>query len=252
MSWSKTPTKAETTKKQKYVVPQIVNKYGHIEYILTPELARELKRLYPVTMNRDLMGLFGLSFSTLQRFKRELGLKKNDKVIKRKHTQMVKRICEQNGYYESIKGKRPTPQCIEASRKWWAQGNSPKKILKENNPRKYKAMCRKQGEQRRARFADERKRLRIGLEQNTALHIPQFAYTKQQVSARYNAIRRGYILGDMRVRFGERYTIYWNKETERSLIFERNLDRYGFTLKELPEPKMERKPRVEHEYADAI
>lgn len=240
MSWSKTPTKSETTKKQKYVVPQITNKRGRTEYILTPELADELKRLYPTTMNRDLMGLFGLSFSTLQRFKRELGLRKNDKAIKRKHTAMVKRICEQNGYYESIKGKRPTPQCIEASRKWWAEGNNPKKILKENNPRKYKAMCRKQGEQRRARFAEERKRLRIGLEQNTALHIPQFAYTRQQVSARYNAIKRGYILGDMRERFGERYTIYWNKETERSPIFERNLDRYGLTLKELPEPKKER------------
>ena len=74
-----TPTKADATKKQRYFVPTFVNKYGITEYRLTPELQKEFIRLYPVTMNRDLMGLFGLSFSTMQRFKRELGLCKKSR-----------------------------------------------------------------------------------------------------------------------------------------------------------------------------
>lgn len=236
-----TPTKADATKKQRYFVPTFVNKYGITEYRLTPELRKEFIRLYPVTMNRDLMGLFGLSFSTMQRFKRELGLCKNRRVILRKHAKQVKRICEQNGYYERIKGTPPTPQCIEASRKWRAEGNHPKEILKRRNPRKYKRMLKEQGEKRRAQFADERRRVRIGLEQNTDLHIPQFAYTKQQLGVRYRAFKCGYVLGDTRDRLGERYTIYWNSDTERKPKFEANFGKYGFTLKELPEPKKPRK-----------
>ena len=41
----------------------------------------------------------------------------------------------------------------------------------------------------------------------------------------------------MRERFGERYTIYYNDDTERSKLFEKNLVADGFELKELPKPK---------------
>lgn len=237
MSWSKCPRKDEVTKRQKYIVPSFVNKYGTVEYYLTPEQKEAFKRLYPVTMNRDMMGLFGLSFSTLQRFKRELGLKKDTKTIKRKHTAMMKRICEQNGYYDSLRGKKPSEQCIEASRRWWAEGNNPKRILKENNPRKYRSMLRRQSEQRKALFADERRRVRIGLSQSSSLHIPQFPFSKQQIGVRYRAVNFGYILGDRRDNMGERYTIFYDKDTDRKPLFERNFGKYGFSLKQLPEPK---------------
>lgn len=245
MSWSKCPRKDETTKKLKYVVPTRKGRRGTMEYYLTPELEAEFRRLYPVTMNRDLIGLFGLGLTTIQRMKRELGLKKDDKVIKRKHTSMVKRICEKNGYYDSLRGKKPSPQCIEALRQWWEEGRHPKTELREKDPRRYRAMCRRESETRKAQFAEERRRVHLGLEQRTALHIPQFSFTKQQISARHNAVKRGYILGDMRERFGERYIIFWSLDTERSATFEGNLRKYGFTLRELHTPKVARKRDME-------
>ena len=36
---------------------------------------------------------------------------------------------------------------------------------------------------------------------------------------------------------GERYTIFYDRDTERSALFERNLEADGFYIKALPEPK---------------
>lgn len=233
MSWSKTHNKSEITVKAKFPVPQIINKWGHTEFVLTPEIAKELKRLYPIKTNLELMGLFAIGFSTLQRFKRELGLKKNEKVIRRKQAELAKQTCENNGYYDSLRGRKPTQQCIDASKRWWADGNHPLDILKKKNPRKYRKIRKDASEKRKAQFADERRRVKIGLDQKTNLHIPQFGYTRKQVCHRHNAIKRGYILGDYRENMGERYTIFWNRQTERSERFEHNLVKDGFRVSAL-------------------
>jgi hypothetical protein len=61
-------------------------------------------------------------------------------------------------------------------------------------------------------------------------------YTKSQTSHRYNALRRGYILmTDCSEQGGERYNIYYDKDTERAEIFERNLIADGFHIKEWKE-----------------
>lgn len=233
-----TPRKGESRRKQKYVVPMRKGKMGAMEYYLTPELEKEFIRLYPITMNPDLMGLFGLSFSTLQRFKRMYGLEKNRKVILKKHSAQVKQICKRNGYYESLKGKDVSPQCRAASDALRAAGFHPLKHLKETNPRRYKAIQRRRSERRSAQMKSEKRRIEIGLSQKTNLHLPQFKFTKSQVNHRYHAYMRGYILGDKREKFGERYTIYYDKDTERNNLFERNLAKDGFTIKELPkQPK---------------
>lgn len=233
MSWSKTPTKSEGTKRQKYVVPSVINKWGHVEYYLTDEQKTEFARLYPVTPNREIMGLFGISFSTMQRFKKNLGVEKDMDVIKRKHIAQVKKTCEKNGYYDSIRGKKPAEQCYDAVRKWWADGNRPLQILKEKNPRKYRKVCKDMSERRKKQIQSERRRVAMGLEQKTKLNLPQFEYTTPQRSHRYNALKRGYILGDVRELMGERYTIYFDKNTERSERFERNLIKDGFTISAL-------------------
>lgn len=232
-----TPRKGESRRKQKYVIPMRKGKMGVMEYYLTPELEKEFIRLYPITMNPDLMGLFGLSFSTLQRFKRMYGLEKNRKVILKKHSAQVKQICKRNGYYASMKGKDVSPQCRAAADALRASGFHPMISLKENNPRRYKAIKRRWSRNRTEQIAKERKRADWGLGQKTHLHLPQFKFTRRQLCHRYNAMRRGYILGDMRERFGERYTIYYNDDTERSKLFEKNLVADGFELKELPKPK---------------
>jgi hypothetical protein len=56
-------------------------------------------------------------------------------------------------------------------------------------------------------------------------------FTKRQVCHRYNALRRGYIImQDCSEQSGERYNIYYDDQTERTPIFERNLQKDGFNL----------------------
>jgi hypothetical protein len=51
------------------------------------------------------------------------------------------------------------------------------------------------------------------------------------VCHRYNALRRGYIImQDCSEQSGERYNIYYEDQTERTPIFERNLQKDGFNL----------------------
>ena len=244
---TKTPVKGSSGRKQRYTVPMRIGKYGQKEFYLTPELEAEFIRLYPITMNPVMMDWFGISFSTLQHFKRKLGLQKNRRVILKKHAAQVKQICKHNGYYDSLKGKAPSPQCHEAYKRKAAQGFSSIRSLKENNRRKYNSLMKRKSEARRAVWADERRRVRIGLSQKTRLNMPQFPFTPNQTNARYRALNWGYILGDRREDQGERYIIYYDKDTDRHPIFERNLSRYGFTLKELPTAPRKRRQKMEME-----
>ena len=61
-------------------------------------------------------------------------------------------------------------------------------------------------------------------------------YNRRQVSHRHNALKRGYIImEDCSEQGGERYNIYYDNETKRSPIFERNLLKDGFQLKQWSE-----------------
>lgn len=227
-----TPRKGESRKQQRFQVPVIKGKVT-----LTEEQEKEFKRLFPKTMNPDLMGIFGISFSTLQRLKRHYGLEKDMKVIKHKQAMMIKKQCEENGYYDSMRGKAPSPQCKEAYAALVATGFHPMKALKENNPRRYKSICAKRSRMRTELMESEKRRAEIGLQQRTRLHLPQFKYSRSQVAHRSNALKRGYILGDMRENMGERYTLWYNKETDRNALFERNCQKDGFSIRELKEEK---------------
>lgn len=238
---TKTPTKGSSGRKQRYTVPTRRNKYGAMEFYFTPELEAEFRRLYPITLNPVLMDWFGISFSTMQRFKRELGLKKNRKVILKKHAAQVKKICKKNGYYDSLKGKAPSPQCHAAYERKRAEGFSSIRSLKENNPRGYRAYLKRKSAARTEVWRKEHRRVELGLPQKTGLLCPQFAYTKRQVCHRSNTLKRGYILGDRRESMGERYTVFYDRKTERSDLFERNLKADGFSVKALPEPKKTRR-----------
>lgn len=239
-----TPRKGESRKAQKYTVPTRKGKNGATEFYFTPELEAEFRRLYPITLNPVLMDWFGISFSTMQRFKREMGLEKNRKIILKKHAAQVKKICKKNGYYDSLKGKAPSPQCHEAYQRKRAEGFSSIRALKENNPRGYHAYLKRKSKARAEVWRKEHRRVAMGLSQKTGLLCPQFAYTKRQVCHRSNALRRGYILGDKRENMGERYTIFYDRNTERMPVFERNLEADGFTIKALPEPKKVRRSDV--------
>lgn len=228
MSFNNTKTPTKPNGKAKYPVPKRRSEKGPMEFYLTPELEKEFRRLFPVTMNRRMMELFGISFSTLQRFKRELGLVKNETTIRKKLAKQVKKICEDNGYYDSLRGKQPSEQCRQAIHEKFASGWHPMKSMKAKNPRKYKKTLQRRSEERKALIAKEKKHIRWGLSQSTGLHLPFDIFTRSQVSHRHNALKRGYLLGDMAEFSGERYTIFYDKDTKRSPRFEQNCINDGF------------------------
>lgn len=116
-----------------------------MEYYLEGELKEKFCKLFPIHSNRRLCTWFGLSFATLQRFRREFGLEKNMKAICKEHGRDIKKICEKNGYYESLRGRRPSEACLEATRKLRAEGFHPFKQLRKNNPRKYRKVMKARG-----------------------------------------------------------------------------------------------------------
>lgn len=235
---TKTPRKPKDSVGQKYTVPQRPSSYGNKEYYLTPELEVEFRKLYPVTMNPVLMRMFHISHSCLHRFARELGLTKDRDIILKAHAKQVKKICEKNGYYDSLRGKPLSEACRKGSVvKRKEQGFHPLLQIKTEHPRRYKFLMKRRSENRKAIIAKEKRRVQIGLDQHTRIHLPCYDYSRPQVNFRYNAKKRGYVLGNVREFSGERYTIYYTEETERAGIFEKNGSKLGFIFREKKIPK---------------
>ena len=86
--------------------------------VLTPEQAEWLRRYYPEVEGPVLMQLSGMSHSTLHRFAREMHLVKSAKglrAIKRRQARHIKKVCERNGYYDSLRGRQPSEACRKAT-----------------------------------------------------------------------------------------------------------------------------------------
>ena len=220
------PTKAEIVGKPRYQVPTRLVR-GVKTYYLTPELEAHFVRLYPITLNRDMMRLFGCSFVTMQRLKRQLGLQKNMRTIRHKQAQLTKRICEQNGWYDSLRGKPVSEACQEATRQLRASGFHPMKALRKQNPRKYRRILEQRSERRKELMHKERIRVDWGLGQQTNLHIPYDPYGRKRATFRNTCKRAGYIPGNARIQ-AERWTIFYNDNTKRGAIREQHGIALGF------------------------
>jgi hypothetical protein len=110
----------------------------------------------------------------------------------------------------------------------------PTLIMKRKNPRKYKAWMQRRSEQRKEAIRKEKIRLFYGLQRHTRLRmVVMCKYTRRQLSHRYNALRRGYIvMEDCSEQSGERYNIYYDDQTQRTPLFEKNLLKDGFRIKQ--------------------
>lgn len=223
---TKTPTKAEIVGKPRYQVPTRLVR-GVKTYYLTPELEAHFRRLYPVTLNRDMMRLFGLSFVTMQRFKRQLGLTKNKKVIIRKQAEVCKKVCEQNGWYDSLRGKAPSEACQEATRQLRASGFHPMKALKKKNPRKYRRILEKRSEARKAAMRRDRLLIDWGLTPHHNFVLPYDPYGRKRMTFRNCCKQVGYIPGNARIQ-AERWTIYYDQNTRRGVTREQHGVALGF------------------------
>ena len=227
---TKTPTKAEIKGKPRYQVPTRLV-HGLTAFYLTPELEAHFVRLYPTTMNRDMMRLFGISFSTLQRFKRELGLQKKMKTIRHKQAQLAKRICEENGYYESMRGKAPCEAAMEATRQLRASGWHPMQVVRKNK-RRYQRLMQKRSEKRKEAMRRDRMRINWGIEPEHNFVLPYDPYGRKRMTYRNTCKQVGYIPGNARIQ-AERWTIYYDENTKRGAIRERHGIELGFKFEPL-------------------
>lgn len=222
------------------IVPSGRNKEGTTQKILLDEAQEAwLRQWYPEVENQQLMTASGLSHSTLHRFAREMGLMKSEKGmrgIKRRQAALIKKACTRNGYYASLKGKQPSDACQQATKKMWQEirdgkREHPCKIMRREHPKKYKQWQRRKSETRKELARKETLRMLYGLERKTKLNIVMCKYTRRQTAHRYNALKRSYILMvDCSEQGGERYNIYYDDETQRAEIFERNLVADGFKV----------------------
>ena len=211
-------------------------------YTLTDEQKEWLRQWFPVTENRRLVKASGLTSSTLHRLARDLGLTKSEKgmrAIKRRQAAHIKRVCEKNGYYDSLRGKAPCEAAHEGTRRMWKEIREGKRedpiaIMKRKNPRRYRQLMKHKSEQRKETIIRERMRMKWGLPRKTRLAIVVMQpYTTSQICHRCNALKKGYILADTCSEgSGHRYMIYYDSETKRSQRFEMNCVKDGFRIEE--------------------
>lgn len=233
MSFNNTKTPNKPIGKAKWQVPMRPNaKSGMKEYYLEGELKERFCQLFPKNSNRRMMKWFGISFSTLQRFRRELGLQKDMRAIRKQQAKDIKKICERNGYYASIRGKAPSEACLEATRQLRASGFHPIKQLKTNNPRKYKRLMRKKSEQRKELWRKEQLRAFYGLERQTNLRIPTSPLSHSASSHKHAMIKVCNYFADP---LGDPHIICYDSETQRSARREATAAKHGLKVVEADE-----------------
>ena len=233
MSFGKTKSPLKPTTPAKWQVPMRPNPIsGMKEYYLEGELKERFCTLFPKNSSRRMMTWFGISFSTLQRFKRKLGLKKDMQAIRKQQAKDTKRICERNGYYASLRGKAPSEACLEATRQLRAAGFHPMKQLKANNPRKYKRLMRKKSEQRKELYRKEQLRAFYGLERQTKLRIPTSPLSHRATAQKHAMIKCCNYFPDP---LGDPHIICYDSDTQRSARREATAVKHGLQVVEADE-----------------
>ena len=233
MSFRNTKTPLKPTKEAKWQVPMRQSpKNGVSAYYLEGELKERFCKLFPKNSNRRMMAWFGLSFSTLQRFKREFGLEKDMKSIIRQQAKDTKRICEKNGYYASLRGKKPSEACFDGARKLFASGFHPIKQLKANNPRKYKRLMQKKSEHRKELWRKERLRAFYGLDRQTNLHTPSSPMSRRATAHKHAMIKACNYFSDP---LGDPHIVCYDSETQRSARREATAAKHGLKVVEAEE-----------------
>ena len=228
---TKTPLKPTTAAKRQVPIRPNPNS-GVKEYYLEGELKERFCKLFPKNSNRRMMTWFGISFSTLQRFKHEFGLEKDMQAIRKQQAKDIKKICEKNGYYASIRGKAPSEACLEATRQLRASGFHPIKQIKATNPRKYKRLMRKKSEQRKELYRKEQLRAFYGLERQTNLRIPSSPLSHSASSHKHAMIKSCNYFADP---LGDPHIICYDSETQRSARREATAAKHGLKVVEADE-----------------
>lgn len=207
--------------------------------VLTEEQIEWLRRYFPTNRADILRAKSGLSLSTFYRILKENNIHKTPGArsrIWRANCKRARETMKKNGYYDSLRGRKPTTAMIEGARRMWREvkegkRKSPYEIYKDKHPRTWHRKFERIAETRKKIIRDEHFRMLSGMKRNTRLRLSVTHYTQSQRDHRYNAIKRGYwVYEDWSEAGGERYNIYYDADTERSQIFEKNLVADGFNV----------------------
>lgn len=216
---------------------------GGCSYVLTDEQAEWFTHWFPIVENSRIAKAMHISLPTMHRLKRKLMLKKSAagmKAIKRRQAKAVAKICEANGHYASMRGKRPSEASIAGLKKRWddikaGRRDHPLVAMRKKSPKRYAKLMQQKSDRFKELFRKERLRVKYGMKQltnmkNTAL----YPYTKSQSNHRYSALNRGYLLAeDCSEGSPGRYVIFYDKDTQRSEQFEQNCKNDGFRIEPL-------------------
>lgn len=209
--------------------------------VLNEEQLLWLRKWFPVTENCRLAEAMGVSVYKIHSLAVQYGLKKSKaglKAIRRRRDKASARSNERNGCYARKRGQAPSEATLEGVRRRWEEYRKGKwestyEILRRKDPERFEAVREMRSRNRREMIHKERRRMLYGLPRKTRLHIVVMnPYTRSQIHHRYNALRRGYLLDEDCSEGSEgRYVIYYDGETERNEVFERNCIKDGFTIR---------------------
>ena len=206
-------------------------------YVMTDEQLAWFRKWFPVTENARVAAAMGVGQSFVHRIARKEGLKKTAaglKGIMKRTARRIKKKCEKNGWYDSLKGKAPSEQCMRAYNEYLHSDRyvHPMNNMRKKNPKRYARLMKERSEHRKELWRKERMRMLYGMDRKTGLKVVLKKYTRRQVCHRSNALKYGYFLStDSSEQGGERYIIFYDDNTRRSDIFERNCVADGFTFK---------------------
>ena len=206
----------------KYSVSMCKDK-GKAKFFLDGETKEQFIKLYPKYPNSRIMKLFGISVSTVDRFRRELSLHKDMKAIRKEQGKALKKTCTKNGYYDSLKGKRPSEACIEATKRLRAAGFTPITRLKETNPRKYRAAMAKKSAARKELMRLEALREQYGLGRKTKIRIVQNKIKHVASAYKCYTIKKANYFADQESPFN----ICFDSQTQRSEKMEKTAAKHG-------------------------
>lgn len=228
MSFNGTKTPLKPTGAAKWQIPKRKTENGMMAYCLDGEIKELFIKNFPVHSNRRIMQWFGISHSTTQRLARQLGLKKDMTRIHKEHARDIKRACEKNGYYASLRGKAMPENALVGLRKLLDEGFSSIARLREKSPAKYKKYREKMSESCKEVWRKERLRAKYGLERKTKLNIPFHPMTRAQTCQKHVMIKKYNYFADP----DDRHAVCYDSQTRRSERSERTAIRHGLRIVE--------------------
>lgn len=213
---------------------------GHRK-VLDEEQEKWLRRYYPMTENGRLAVAMGIGRNRVIAFAKEYGLSKSEKgrmVIKKRQVEKMRATNIRNGYYDSKRGHPCSKATMDGLRRRWMEEKAgirenAKLKMKREKPERYRQWLEKSSAIRKELIRKEKLRIKYGLERKTRLKaVVLMPYRRSQIARRYSALRRGYILTeDCSEGNPDRYVIYFDEETERNEVFERNCIDDGFQIR---------------------